>query len=186
MVNSSRFAFDPRIDKSCGSTLREKLPRSVRLWYINWGSKECQYPLADPNIFVWPKIPLLLLSLHSQTRGTHMSASPPTSSLLQPPPLHHHPLLTSAPTPRRRWLAPPAGRAPSPTGRAPHLAGRAPPVPGLARYIAATPSYGHALPRPLACSPAPQTRLASRGAAAVAPPPSRSPDGAPHRPTEHQ
>ena len=43
MVNSSRFAFDPRIDKPWGNTLREKLPRSVRLRYVNWGSKECQH-----------------------------------------------------------------------------------------------------------------------------------------------
>ena len=42
MVNSSRFASDPQIDKPWGSTLREKLPRSVRLRYVNWGSKECQ------------------------------------------------------------------------------------------------------------------------------------------------
>ena len=44
MVNPSRFASDPRIDKPWGSTLREKLPRSVRLRYVNWGSKECQQP----------------------------------------------------------------------------------------------------------------------------------------------
>src|SRR6185436_2522314 len=42
MVNPSRFASNPRIDKPWGSTLREKLPRSVRLRYVNWGSKECQ------------------------------------------------------------------------------------------------------------------------------------------------
>ena len=29
-------------DKPWGSTLREKVPRSVRLRYVNWGSKECQ------------------------------------------------------------------------------------------------------------------------------------------------
>ena len=43
MVNPSPFASDPRIDKPWGSTLREKLPRSVRLWYVNWGSMECQH-----------------------------------------------------------------------------------------------------------------------------------------------
>ena len=43
MVNSSQFTFDPRIDKPRGSTLREKLPRSMRLRYVNWGSKECQH-----------------------------------------------------------------------------------------------------------------------------------------------
>ena len=48
MVNSSRFAFDPRIDKPWGSTLREKLPRSVRLRYVNWGSKECQQAFLAP------------------------------------------------------------------------------------------------------------------------------------------
>ena len=42
MVNPSRFASDPRIDKPWGSTLREKLPRSVRLRYVNWRSKERQ------------------------------------------------------------------------------------------------------------------------------------------------
>ena len=42
MVNSSRFASDTRIDKPWRSTLREKLPRSLCLWYVNWGSKECQ------------------------------------------------------------------------------------------------------------------------------------------------
>ena len=42
MVNSSRFASDPWIDKPWGSTLREKLPRSVCLRYVNWGSKERQ------------------------------------------------------------------------------------------------------------------------------------------------
>ena len=39
-------------------------------------------PLADPCIFVWSKIPLLLLSLPSLTCGAHTSASPSTS----PPP----------------------------------------------------------------------------------------------------
>ena len=42
MVNPSRFASDSRIDKPWGSTLREKRPRSVRLRYVNWCSKECQ------------------------------------------------------------------------------------------------------------------------------------------------
>ena len=42
MVNPSRFASDPRIDKPWGSTLSEKLPRFVHLRYINWGAKECQ------------------------------------------------------------------------------------------------------------------------------------------------
>ena len=32
-------------DKPLGSSLREKLPRSVLLWYINWSSKECQQML---------------------------------------------------------------------------------------------------------------------------------------------
>ena len=42
MVNPSRFASDPRIDKPWGNTLTEKLPRSVRLQYVNWRSKERQ------------------------------------------------------------------------------------------------------------------------------------------------
>ena len=42
MVNSSRFASDPWIDKPWGSTLREKLPRSVRLRYVNWRFKKRQ------------------------------------------------------------------------------------------------------------------------------------------------
>ena len=42
MVNSSQFASDPWIDKPWWSTLREKLPRSVCLRYVNWGSKERQ------------------------------------------------------------------------------------------------------------------------------------------------
>ena len=42
MVNSSQFASDPWIDKPWRSTLREKLPRSVCLRYVNWGSKERQ------------------------------------------------------------------------------------------------------------------------------------------------
>ena len=45
MVNSSRFASDPRIDKPWGSTLREKLHDPVRLRYINWGAKERQQTL---------------------------------------------------------------------------------------------------------------------------------------------
>ena len=70
-------------------------------------------PLTDPRIFVWPKIPLLLLSLHSLTCGAHTSASPSISFLLQPSPLHG--LLTSAPpTPRAPPACSPAGRAPSP------------------------------------------------------------------------
>ena len=43
MVNSSWFASDLRIDKSWGDTLREKLPRSVRLRHENWG---CQQSLT--------------------------------------------------------------------------------------------------------------------------------------------
>jgi len=51
MVNSSQFASDPRIDKPCGSTLREKLPRSVRLWYVNWGSNSIsnRIPITAPK-----------------------------------------------------------------------------------------------------------------------------------------
>ena len=52
MVNSSRFASDPRIDKPWGSTLREKLPRSVHLRYINWGSMERQQWTTETS---WPK-----------------------------------------------------------------------------------------------------------------------------------
>ena len=40
--NPSKFIVDPWIDKPWGSTLREKLPRFVRLRYINWGAKERQ------------------------------------------------------------------------------------------------------------------------------------------------
>ena len=110
-------------------------------------------PLADPRIFVWPKIPLLLLSLHSLMCGAHTSASPSISFLLQPSPLHG--LLTSAPpTPRAPPACSPAGRAPSPRGRAP------PPL-GLARACCRRrPSRGHtaaappgelAAPAPPAC-----------------------------------
>ena len=107
-------------------------------------------PLADPRIFVWPKIPLLLLSLHSLTCGAHTSASPSISFLLQPSPLHG--LLTSAPpTPRAPPACSPAGRAPSPRGRAP------PPL-GLARACCRRrPSRGHtaAAPPGELASPAP-------------------------------
>ena len=48
MVNPSRFASDPWIDKPWGSTLREKLPRSVRLQYINWGAKQRQQAFLAP------------------------------------------------------------------------------------------------------------------------------------------
>ena len=48
MVNPSWFASDPHIDKLWGSTLREKLPRSVCLRYVNWGSKECQQAFLAP------------------------------------------------------------------------------------------------------------------------------------------
>ena len=43
MVNPSRFASDPRIDKPWGSTLREKLHDPMCLRYINWGAKERQH-----------------------------------------------------------------------------------------------------------------------------------------------
>ena len=43
MENLGWFFVDPRIDKPWRSTLREKLPRSVRLRYINWGAKERQH-----------------------------------------------------------------------------------------------------------------------------------------------
>ena len=43
MVNPSRFASDPRMINLGGSTLREKLPRSVRLWYVNWRFKKRQH-----------------------------------------------------------------------------------------------------------------------------------------------
>src|SRR6185312_12503238 len=69
-------------------------------------------PLADPCIFVWSKIPLLLLSLPSLTCGAHTSASPSTS----PPPrcsTSHGPAaaapshcLALAPARRRRALTP--------------------------------------------------------------------------------
>ena len=52
MVNPSRFAFDPQIDKPWGSTLREKLPRSVCLRYVNWRSKERQHGLFGVS-FCW-------------------------------------------------------------------------------------------------------------------------------------
>ena len=50
MVNPSRFASDPRMINLGGSTLREKLPRSVRLRYVNWRFKKRQQVLyvADP------------------------------------------------------------------------------------------------------------------------------------------
>jgi len=37
MENPSKFIVDPRIDKPWGNTLREKLPRTVRLRYTNRG-----------------------------------------------------------------------------------------------------------------------------------------------------
>src|SRR6185503_8579501 len=52
MVNPSRFAFDPWIDKPWGSTLREKLPRSVRLRYVNWRFKKRQQAFLAPSLFV--------------------------------------------------------------------------------------------------------------------------------------
>ena len=68
-------------------------------------------PLADPCIFIWSKIPLLLLSLPSLTCGAHTSASPSTS----PPPrcsTSHGPAAAApshrralAPARRRRGLA---------------------------------------------------------------------------------
>ena len=60
-------------------------------------------PLADLCIFVWSKIPMLLLSLPSLTCGAHTSASPSTS----PPPrcsTSHGPA-AAAPS-HRRALAP--------------------------------------------------------------------------------
>ena len=48
MVNPSRFASDPQIDKPWGSTLREKLPRSVRLRYVNWRFKKRQQAFLAP------------------------------------------------------------------------------------------------------------------------------------------
>ena len=42
MENLEQFFVDPRIDKSWGNTLREKLHDPVRLRYINWGAKERQ------------------------------------------------------------------------------------------------------------------------------------------------
>jgi len=102
-------------------------------------------PLADPHIFVWPKIPLLLLPLHSLTCGAHTSASPSISFLLQPSPLHG--LLTSAP-PRheRRRHAPPPGEPPPPAAE---------PLPRLAlrgHAVAGAPHAGTPPPRPQASS----------------------------------
>ena len=48
MENLRYFFVDPRIDKPWGSTLREKLPRSVCLWYINWGAKERKQAFLAP------------------------------------------------------------------------------------------------------------------------------------------
>ena len=52
-------------------------------------------PLADPCIFVWSKIPLLILSLPSLTCGAHTSASPSTSPPPRCCPAHERE--------RRRW-----------------------------------------------------------------------------------
>ena len=61
MVNSSRFASDPRIDKPWGSTLREKLPRSVRLRYVNWRSKERQQqPVEGSHVLLVQTIHVLV------------------------------------------------------------------------------------------------------------------------------
>ena len=43
MEKLTQFFVDPRIDKPWESTLREKLPRSLCLRYINQGAKECQH-----------------------------------------------------------------------------------------------------------------------------------------------
>ena len=48
MENPSKFIIDPRIDKPCGNTLREKLHDPVRLRYINWGAKEHQQAFLAP------------------------------------------------------------------------------------------------------------------------------------------
>src|SRR6185295_18126525 len=45
----SKFIVNPRIDKPWGNTLREKLPRSVRLRYVNWRSKERQQEVSEGN-----------------------------------------------------------------------------------------------------------------------------------------
>ena len=60
-------------------------------------------PLADPCIFVWSKIPLLLLSLPSLTCGAYTSASPSTS----PPPRCSHTGRAPPPCRRRRPAPPP-------------------------------------------------------------------------------
>ena len=48
MENPSKFIVDPRIDKPWGNTLREKLPRTVRLRYVIEGSKERQQAFLAP------------------------------------------------------------------------------------------------------------------------------------------
>src|SRR6185436_708447 len=48
MENPSKFIVDPWIDKPWGNTLREKLPRSVRLRYTNRGAKERQQAFLAP------------------------------------------------------------------------------------------------------------------------------------------
>ena len=73
-------------------------------------------PLADPRIFVWPKIPLLLFSLHSLTCGAHTSASSSTSFLVQPPLHALLTQLTSAPGHAARAAGLLPGRAPPPPG----------------------------------------------------------------------
>ena len=48
MVNPSQIASDPRIDKPWGDTLREKLPQSVCLRYVNWRFKKRQQAFLAP------------------------------------------------------------------------------------------------------------------------------------------
>jgi hypothetical protein len=71
MVNPSRFASDPRIDKPWGSTLREKLPRSVRLRYVNWGCKECQQPCWI-SFCVFSRIWIRMVRGHPRSRAACM------------------------------------------------------------------------------------------------------------------
>ena len=123
-------------------------------------------PLVDPCIFVWSKIPLLLLSLPSLTCGAHTTASPSTS----PPPrcsTSHGPAAAApshrralAPARRRRALAqtrhrrclawPCAGTPPPPSLRPRRRGSLLRPHPARARSRAAglPPALASQLPSP--------------------------------------
>ena len=77
-------------DKPWGSSLREKLPRSVRLQYVNWGSKECQQMLLRRQECGAAVPRVLAEQLSRRQRPWRRSAAvpwrPPTQGRTWPPP----------------------------------------------------------------------------------------------------